>query len=1013
MRNSLLAATCISAIFFVASCSQPQHPHLQMLHHDGDRDEQEEQKEENRMMFVKDRLQHEFMMLKDPVSGRIPADIRMREWQLARQLPYREYGRLSGTQDVQNLNTYTPAGPNNIGGRTRAVAFDRRYNGSTNKVIIAGSVSGGIFRSSDGGNTWTRVNPENDIHNLTALAQDPNNPDTWYAGGGEPIANSASSDGASYLGYGIWKSTNNGQTWTKLTQKVMNLNGTDSIRAGTLENFDGVFDFVHRIYVNPANSDVYICGHRRLIRSTDAGSSWREVFTTATAASSSTGQMDITGNNAGKLFLAVNGGMPDAAARGIWTSTSGNSGSWTRIAGGSVLGVDSVDGWQGNDPQGNSRRIILAAAPNNQDLIYVTYENGKEATGSSAKPEVDLYKYNSATKIWTNLSANVPDFPGQKDGVDPFTTQGGYNLTLVVKPDDSNAVFLGGVNLFRSTNGFSNSSGTTWIGGYGKSFTNLNIYGSIANSNDPSKWSHPDIHNLVFDPGNPSRAVCANDGGLQITQNIMATGSTDEPVSWANLSNYQTLQYYHVTIDPEAGELNFIGGAQDNGTRFRDGSNLFGDGANNNNHFRIGGGDGGTAAVTKTSSNGKIMYGTTQYGNLFRIKFSSASPVVDDIEPSGLTATPGYSDGHGDFVTYFIKDFDNDEDLYYVNFNRVFRTSAGSSVTSSTGWTEITGIASAIPADHQEIINSQTYSVTTNITALELSRGTYFPSHALYIGTNQGRLYRFDNPRNGPAATQPVDITPPFLANLANNRTPVTISDIAVNPNNDEEVMLVVSNYGTTNIWWTNNAKNASPTWKNAEGNLTLPSIRSCAIVVKKDDSNNPVTEYYVGTSVGLFSAVNIGTTVQGGGSVSWVREGGNVLNLSIISSLDYRPEDNVLLVGTHGNGMYYAQVGTADYHPNQNTGINDPVRNDKNFIVSALPTVAVKDQIQYRIGNMYTIRSVLVQVHNLAGQLLLRESKAYQDGSVNLQKLPPGAYVLSITSDDYKQQFVQKFVKN
>jgi hypothetical protein len=278
------------------------------------------------------------------------------------------------------------------------------------------------------------------------------------------------------------------------------------------------------------------------------------------------------------------------------------------------------------------------------------------------------------------------------------------------------------------------------------------------------------------------------------------------------------------------------------------------------------------------------------------------------------------------------------------------------------------------------------------------------------MGTTGGRVYRLNNPRNAAINAVPVDITPLEIRDKA------VIVDIASNPNNDEEIMVVASNYqanGTNivNIWWTNNAKATTPTWRNAEGNLLTPSIRSCAIVVKKDAGNNPVTEYYIGTSVGLYSASNIGPVVQAGGSVAWAREGGNVLNYAVVTSLAYRPQDNTLLVGTHGNGMYFANVGTPDFRPNQNTGINDPVRNDDNFIQSAVPTVA-SGTIDYRIGNMFTVRRLVVQVFAANGQLVLRRETGYQNGSLNVQKLAKGPYILTITSNDYKQQFVQKFVK-
>ena len=66
-------------------------------------------------------------------------------------------------------------------------------------------------------------------------------------------------------------------------------------------------------------------------------------------------------------------------------------------------------------------------------------------------------------------------------------------------------------------------------------------------------------------------------------------------------------------------------------------------------------------------------------------------------------------------------------------------------------------------------------------------------------------------------------------------------------------------------------------------------------IVVKKDGSGNPVTEYYVGTAAGLFGVENLGTTLMASGSPSWQREGATILNFAVINSLAYRPEDNVM----------------------------------------------------------------------------------------------------------------------
>jgi hypothetical protein len=958
-------------------------------------DEAAAEKEEmaQREFFVKERLQYEFDMLKDPVTGMIPRDVYDKELVQARTIPLKEYEQdplaiisspnsPNSPASPQGNNTYTAAGPNNQGGRTRAMVFDKRFNGSSNQVMIAGSVSGGIFRSADGGGTWIKVTPLNEIHNVTSIAQDirAGFENTWYAGGGEALGNSAAATGAFYYGFGILKSTDNGVTWTRLTLAINDINGTPLV-TGTLEAFDNAFDIVHKIAVNPANGDVYICGHRRLIRSTDGGTSFNVVFTGTAASTADGGQMDIVCSNTGKIYLGVNGGFSDLANRGLWTSATGDANSWTRIAGGQTLGVDSMLNWRGNSydliqaPSNYvSKRIVLALAPSNQNILYACYENGlSQESAKGAHPETDLFKFDFGAGGSTNLSANMPDFPGQLDGIDPIAVQGGYDLLLAVKPDDPNTVFIGGTNLYRSTDGFATTANTEWIGGYGKSASSVVF-------NLPT---HPDIHALVFDPTNPKRAVCANDGGIQVVNDI--TGAV--PLPWVNLNNYQTLQYYHVAIDPATGQNNFIGGAQDNGTYFRQAG-----GATPDNHFKILSGDGGASAIASVSGAAFTLYGSSQTGTIYR----DLTNTFTNIKPSNSEMTPNPSGGFGEFVTYFKMDFDNPEDIYYVNYNKIFRTKNASTVTAA-GWEYLPGVANAV--------NSASPNGTNiGIRALELSRGAYFPSHTLYIGTTSGKVFRLDNPQNADPAAAPADITPPGLTG--------SVSSISANPNNDEEILVTVSNYAVTSVFWTNNAKSSSPTWKNAEGDLTLPSFRSCMIIVKKDVSNTPVQEYYVGTSVGLYSATNINQTLTTGGTINWVREGGSLLNFAIIQSLSYRPQDNTLLLGTHGNGMYFTNTGTPNFQPNQNTGINDPVRNDKNFIQKAYPTITT-NHIDFRIGNMLTIQKIVVMVYSVSGQLVYRKEEGYTDGTIDVSRLAKGPYVLTITSSDYKQQFIQQFIKN
>ncbi|HEX8331253.1 MAG TPA: T9SS type A sorting domain-containing protein [Segetibacter sp.] len=929
---------------------------------------------EQRALFVKERLQYEYDMVKDPATGRIPEDIRERELELAKVLPVK--GVSPGFRTT-NLNFYVPAGPTNIGGRTRAVEFDKRYNGTTNRVIMGGSVSGGIMRSIDGGASWSRVSPEGDIHNVTCFAQDPRPgfEDTWYAGTGEAIQNGGT--GSFYFGYGIFKTTNNGATWTALT----------STRSGSLYAFDNSFDLINRIAVNPANGDVFVACVGSIIRSQNGGETWATVKGSQ-AGTTATGNTDVVINSTGtKILVAFH--LRNTTERGVWQSPTGDAGSWT-LLGGNV--DDAPVGWKVNNTTATWGRILIELAPSNQNILYVFYENGKSQAPPTLVPEADLFKCDLSTTTWTNLSPNLPDVPGRNQvGSDPLAVQGGYDMLLKIKPDNANVVFIGGTNLYRSNDGFASNSNTAWIGGYSSTNTNPNSYPPYPNS-------HPDMHNLAFDPSNVNRAICANDGGLQVTNDI-----TTSSILWSNINNYQTLQYYYVAIDPIIGNNNFLGGAQDNGTTFRDSTLVLGarpsSRPNLNDHEKTNSGDGVSVGISNFHNGSQYIYEGVQQGPITRDNLTNYHTTIGkDIRPaqSLLTATPG--GGFGEFVTKFSLSPDNTETLFYVNYNKLFRTNAASTVDSTT-WERLTGVETTVNAANPTGTN-------ISIRSLGFSRGPYLSSHALYMGTTNAKIYRLDNYQLSLASNIPVDITPIGMSG--------SVQDIAVNPNDDNEVMAVVSNYSVVSIWWTNNAKSPIPTWYNAEGNLSLPSIRSCMIVPKKDAAGVAITEYYVGTSIGLYSAINIGVGAVVGSPIQtvWVREGGNILNYAVVQSLSYRPADNVLLVGTHGNGMYFSNIGSPNFLPNVITGINTPIRNDKNFISKTYPTLTSGSTINFQVGNMFAVKQLQIEVMNIVGQRVYQAVKPYQNGAVNINGLSPGTYILNITSSDRKNQFIQKFVK-
>ncbi|MBL7898725.1 MAG: hypothetical protein JNJ99_09335, partial [Crocinitomicaceae bacterium] len=157
------------------------------------------------------RIMYEFMRLRNPQTGEIPADIRNKELAFAETLPV----------NMKKSFTWEQRGPVNKGGRTRAIAID-----VTNENIwLAAGVTGGIWRSIDAGVSWNKVTSPLQPHSITSLVQDtrPGHENVWYAGTGEHYGIvSASTFEARYSGNGLLKSTDGGISWTELTSTQSN-----------------------------------------------------------------------------------------------------------------------------------------------------------------------------------------------------------------------------------------------------------------------------------------------------------------------------------------------------------------------------------------------------------------------------------------------------------------------------------------------------------------------------------------------------------------------------------------------------------------------------------------------------------------------------------------------------------------------------------------------------------------------------------------------------------------------
>ncbi len=444
----------------------------------------------------------EYERVKDPKTGEVPKQNLVEV--------YNQYLKGEQTQSeavISGIN-WTERGPNNIGGRTRTILFDRKD--VTNKTVFAASVGGGLFKCSDIDATtpsWSKINDFFSNIVISCLVQNPSYPDTMYFGTGESFGNA---DGLS--GAGIWRSIDNGTNWTQLpattsyfgvTRMVVTSNGT--IYASLTAHFA-------------------TGGAGGLYKSTNGGTSWTAVLTTTT--------IPATANNSGKdIKLAANGDLYYSCSGQLWKYTTATS-LWSNVT-----------------PAGTFQRIEIACAPSNSNYVYLLCQGTTSALSK-------FYTSTNAATSWT--SNTLPLIYDQTATISQeFTrTQAWYDLSIVVDPLTATTVYAGAIDYIKSTD-----AGATY-----KQISAWSLFAMPAGANLGSgQIMHSDHHILTFKPGSNSFALFGCDGGIYRTTNLSNTWPSVPSYATIN-TNYNVTQLYSCAAANVAGSNNFLGGAQDNGS---------------------------------------------------------------------------------------------------------------------------------------------------------------------------------------------------------------------------------------------------------------------------------------------------------------------------------------------------------------------------------------------------------------------------------------------------------------
>lgn len=444
-------------------------------------------------------------------NGTYPAPtVNIEAWENYKQL----YAHNHQKSSQQFQGNWISKGPNNSPGgysgigRISCIGF----HPTQANTFWVGTPAGGLWKTTDGGQTWTTNTDDLPVLGVTDIAINPNNASIMYIATGDGNNGStASFQGFNYYygsgdtkSIGVLKSTDGGNTWntTGLSWNVQQIK------------------LINRLIINPSNPQIlFAAASDGIYKTTNAGTAWTKVATGHFC------DLEFHPNNPQIIYAATKDLFNGDAQ--IFVSNNGGS-----------LFVQKTFMTQNS-------RIALAVTPDYPDLLdaVVADETGGMAGmiySDDAGLTMNPYIFGSCTFNMLTWDAGAQGCGGQ----------GSYDLCYVMHPNDYLEIWLGGVNLWATPDGGSNYY--------------LQNYWST-NQNPGVPTVHADKHALAFHPLNPNTLFQCNDGGIYKT--------TNSGQSWTDLSNGITnSEIYRIGVSQQTSNK-VICGLQDNGSKLLTGNN--------------------------------------------------------------------------------------------------------------------------------------------------------------------------------------------------------------------------------------------------------------------------------------------------------------------------------------------------------------------------------------------------------------------------------------------------------
>jgi len=539
--------------------------------------------------------------------------------------------------DPSNGSVY-PNGFHDVSGRVTALAVSR----ANANVVYLGAADGGVWKTTDGGATWTPIGDQLDSLSIGAIAISPKSPQTVWVGTGE-----ANTNGDSYYGTGIYRSTNGGASFAKV-------GGTTFDRAT-----------VFRIALAGRNKALAATNHG-LYRTANSGATWTQVLAPG-------GTTDLYGNFVSDVVYLPRTKNKQAVAAIGWRGSPGggsdpNNGLYVSADGGVTWNKVSPAGFA---PQADLGRISLGVTPSQPGLMYAVVQDAQLLNTPGANTVLNgVYKTTAGPNGPWQLVATSQVFASDPNSalspakIGP-TYQPGiqawYNQYVAVDPTNPNDVIVGLEEIYDSSDG-----GQTWhtIGRYWN--VCLTDPGPPGCFQDPNlhPTTHPDQHAAAFGVvnGQPKLYV-GSDGGAW--SQVGPAWSND---AWTDLNATLSITQPYYAEASQAPNPTIYAGTQDNGSLKYTGASRWPE---------IFGGDGGDVGVVPTNPN-------DTYEEYVYLQMSSSTN-------GGQSWTNGIapSDSGSSSTARFIAPFDLDpldpNHLVAVG-QHVWESHAGIGTTSSS-WT--------------------------------------------------------------------------------------------------------------------------------------------------------------------------------------------------------------------------------------------------------------------------------------------------------------------------------------